>query len=109
METLKTANPQDVGYLRTKDQQTVTAKPLSQKDVDFLQRMDGDVDSRRQSKFINELKKHPAFKPSMLAPPKPPFKEVSLTDGPIVKSHNKKQTGLETKRPYQWGPLGGFY
>ena len=52
---------------------------------------------------------HPYFKPGMLDPPKNAFKEVSLTDGPILKSHSSKKTGLETKRPYQWGPLGGFY
>ena len=31
--------------------------------------------------------KDPRFKPSMLEPPKPRFKEVTLTGGPIIKSH----------------------
>jgi len=74
-----------------------------------MNRMAVDTDDRRRTRFINDLKQHPYFKPSMLAPPKAPFKEVSLTDGPIVKTHNRKQTGLETKRPHQWGPLGGYY
>ena len=45
----------------------------------------------------------------MLEPPKPRFKEVTLTGGPIIKSHKAAKTGLETRRPYQWGPLGGYY
>ena len=53
--------------------------------------------------------KHPNFKPSMLEPPKPKFKAVSLEGGPIIKEHSRRNTGLETKRPYQWGPLGGYY
>ena len=77
--------------------------------AEFMSRMEGDVQTRRREKFINELKKHPNFKPSMLAPPKPKFKAVSLEGGPIIKEHSRKNTGLETKRPYQWGPLGGYY
>lgn len=53
--------------------------------------------------------KDPRFKPSMLEPPKPRFKEVTLTGGPIIKSHKAAKTGLETRRPYQWGPLGGWF
>tara|TARA_B100000787_G_C16026904_1_gene220940 strand:+ start:300 stop:437 length:138 start_codon:yes stop_codon:yes gene_type:complete len=45
----------------------------------------------------------------MLEPPKPKFKAVSLDGGPIVKEHSRRNNGLETKRPYQWGPLGGYY
>ena len=45
----------------------------------------------------------------MLEPPKPRFKEVTLTGGPIIKTHKNAKTGLETRRPYQWGPLGGYY
>ena len=45
----------------------------------------------------------------MLEGPKPKFKTVTLTGGPIVKEIKATKTGLETKRPYQWGPLGGFY
>ena len=44
-----------------------------------------------------------------LTPPKPKFKAVSLEGGPIVKEHSRRNTGLETKRPHQWGPLGGYY
>ena len=104
---------------------------------EFMSRMEGDTQTRRREKFINELsanatrfptvsshsgtslesvphiihcaEKHPNFKPSMLEPPKPKFKAVSLEGGPIVKEHSRRNTGLETKRPHQWGPLGGYY
>jgi len=64
---------------------------------------------RRKTKFINDLKQHPYFDPKMLEPKKSPFQEVSLTAGPIIKTHKNNKTGLETKRPYKWGPLGGYY
>jgi hypothetical protein len=82
---------------------------LTALDLQFLARMEGDIDSRRKTSFINELKKDPRFKPSMLEPPKPKFQEVSLVGGPVIKSHLARRTGLETKRPYKWGPLGGYY
>ena len=109
----------------------------------FLSRMVGDIEERRKSAFINELKKDPRFKPSsihtarlpprpsprllmwytcarresavrslvlkVLEPPKPKFKTVTLDAGPIIKTHKNNRTGLETKRPYKWGPLGGYY
>ena len=73
----------------------------------FLARMTGDIEERRRSAFIAELTKDPRFKPSMLEPPKPRFKEVTLEGGPIIKIHAARNTGLETRRPYKWGPLGG--
>jgi len=46
----------------------------------------------------------------MLEPPKPKFKTVSIDGGgPIIKTVSARRTGLETKKPYKWGPLGGFY
>ena len=45
----------------------------------------------------------------MLEGPKNKFQTVTLSGGPIVKTHKAGKTGLETKRPYQWGPLGGYY
>ena len=45
----------------------------------------------------------------MLEGPKPKFQTVTLTGGPIVKQHKPNKTGMETRRPYQWGPLGGYY
>jgi len=45
----------------------------------------------------------------MLEPPKPKFKTVSLEGGPIIKVHEQSKTGLEKKKPYKWGPLGGYY
>ena len=86
-----------------------TQRSLSQTDSGFLARMEGDTDARRKTKYINELKKHPSFKPSMLEPPKPRFKVASLTDGPVIKTTPAGKTGLEPKKPYQWGPLGGWY
>lgn len=84
-------------------------KPLTWRDTEFLSRMEKDLDGRRRTGYINELKKHPLFRPSMLEPPKPKFKTVTLSGGPIIKSHEPNKTGLETKRPYKWGPLGGYY
>merc|ERR1712087_265386 len=82
---------QDTQFLRQKDgfEPAKPAQELSEKDIEFMNRMGGDIDARRKTQYINDLKKHPYFKPSMLEPPKPRFKEVSLTDGPIVKSHSK--------------------
>lgn len=45
----------------------------------------------------------------MLEPPKPKFKLVTLTGGPIIKTHKASRTGLEQRRPHQWGPLGGYW
>ncbi len=75
----------------------------------FLARMDGDIESRRRTAFINELRKDPRFEPRMLEPPKPKFQVVELGNGPIIKTVNAKRTGLETRVPFKWGPLGGYY
>merc|ERR1711990_1268367 len=94
MKTMRTVNERDAGYLRQPQQAACSAKPLTQQDVDFLSRMDGDTDARRKTKFINDLKQHPYFDPKMLEPKKAPFKEVSLTAGPVVKTHKASKTGL---------------
>jgi len=100
----------DYNFLRPKrNPEPKQPRELTQTDVDFLGRMDFDVEDRRRTAFITELKKDPRFRPSMLEPPKPRFKEVTLTGGPIIKTHKNAKTGLETRRPYQWGPLGGYY
>ena len=39
----------------------------------------------------------------------PKFKPVSLEGGPVIKETSRRNTGLETKKPYAWGPLGGYY
>ena len=54
-----------------------------------MARADRDLAARRQQNFINQLKKHPQFKPSMLEPPKPKFKAVSLDNGPIVRTRQR--------------------
>mmetsp|Transcript_14961 Transcript_14961/g.40295 ORF Transcript_14961/g.40295 Transcript_14961/m.40295 type:complete len:81 (-) Transcript_14961:895-1137(-) len=74
----------------------------------FIERMADDTDSRRRTQFVNEIKKHPQFRPYMLEPPKKPWKEVKPGNGPVVVTHQARNTGHETKRPHQWGPLGGW-
>ena len=44
-------------------------RTLSQTDLEFISRMDVDVESRRHNVFIAEVKKDPRFRPSMLEPP----------------------------------------
>ena len=44
-------------------------RTLSQTDLEFISRMDVDVESRRHNLFIAEVKKDPRFRPSMLEPP----------------------------------------
>lgn len=75
----------------------------------FIARMDCDTDDRRRTAFIAQLKKDPRFRPSMLEPPKPKFQTVNVNGGPVIKTHQSNKTGRETRRPHQWGPLGGFY
>ena len=108
---------------------TSCSQKMSQSDLEFMARMDDDTDGRRRTKAINEMKKHPAYRPGMLEPPKPKFKAASLDGGPIIKSHKANKSGLEKKRPHDWcaapasvprlclhkrsscrrGPLGGWY
>ena len=84
-------------------------KPLTNMEIDFLNRMDEDVEDRRRTAFITQLKQDPRFRPSMLAPPKPKFQTVTLEGGPIIRTHKANKTGKETKKPHQWGPLGGYW
>ena len=67
-----------------------TFRELTRKEHEFMARADRDLAARRQQNFINQLKKHPQFKPSMLEPPKPKFKAVSLDNGPIVRTHSRR-------------------
>ena len=46
-----------------------SGRKLSQTDLAFISRMDMDVDARRHSAFVAEVKKDPRFRPSMLEPP----------------------------------------
>ena len=51
---------------------------------------------------------------SVLHPPRIllllPSPQVNIDGGgPIIKTVSARRTGLETKKPYKWGPLGGFY
>lgn len=109
MQTMSGPAANSYNFLRSKkDAPIKAAKPITEADMIFMSRMDHDTDARRRNSFINELKKHPHFKPSMLEP-KSKFKEVSLTAGPVVKTIKQNRTGLEPRRPHQWGPLGGWY
>jgi len=114
-------------------------KALTEADVAFLSRMDADVEDRRRIAFISELRnkrrflfarppgclsshacgvvgvhfsagKDPRFRPSMLEPNKPKFQTVTLSAGPIIKTHKSNKTALEQKnRGHKWGPLGGYW
>ena len=75
-------------------------KPLTSSDFAFMQRMEGDIDGRRRTAFIVELKKDPRFKPSMLEPPKPKFKAVSLDNGPIVRTHSRRSECCRHSTPH---------
>ena len=101
----------DYSFLRPAHQQPGPGEPapLTQSEEMFLARMEYDLEDRRRTAFITELKKDPRFKPSMLEPPKSKFKTVTLEGGPIIKTHKSNLTGMETAKPYKWGPLGGWY
>lgn len=34
--------------------------------------------------------------------------DVQVGKGPVVVTHAARNTGHETKKPYDWGPLGGW-
>jgi len=80
--------------------------------LSFMSRMDDDIGARRHTRFLNEIKKHPDFKSSMLAPPKSKLKPVDLSgSGPIMRTHSSDKTGRERGplgERYKWGPLGGW-
>ena len=78
-----------------------TFRELTRKEHEFMARADRDLAARRQQNFINQLKKHPQFKPSMLEPPKPKFKAVSLDNGPIVRTHSRRSECCRHSTPQQ--------
>ena len=77
-----------------------TFRELTRKEHEFMARADRDLAARRQQNFINQLKKHPQFKPSMLEPPKPKFKAVSLDNGPIVRTHSRRSECRRRSTPH---------
>ena len=77
-----------------------TFRELTRKEHEFMARADRDLAARRQQNFINQLKKHPQFKPSMLEPPKPKFKAVSLDNGPIVRTHSRRSECCRRSTPH---------
>ena len=82
-----------------------TFRELTRKEHEFMARADRDLAARRQQNFINQLKKHPQFKPSMLEPPKPKFKAVSLDNGPIVRTHSRRSECCRHSTPHLRVPL----
>ena len=81
-----------------------TFRELTRKEHEFMARGDRDLAARRQQNFINQLKKHPQFKPSMLEPPKPKFKAVSLDNGPIVRTHSRRSECCRHSTPQRAAP-----
>eukprot|EP00900_Chrysochromulina_parva_P010502 jgi/Chrpa1/19453/Chrysochromulina_OHIO_Genome00000413-RA len=81
---------------------------MTEKDFDFINRMDSDVEGRRRTAFMEQLKKDPRFRPEMLEPAKSKFQTVTLVGGPIVKTHKSTKNGYEGQK-HKWGPLGGWY
>ena len=81
-----------------------TFRELTRKEHEFMARADRDLAARRQQNFINQLKKHPQFKPSMLEPPKPKFKAVSLDNGPIVRTHSRRSECYRHSTPQRAAP-----
>ena len=81
-----------------------TFRELTRKEHEFMARADRDLAARRQQNFINQLKKHPQFKPSMLEPPKPKFKAVSLDNGPIVRTHSRRSECCRHSTPQRAAP-----
>ena len=92
-------------YSQPRSLQSVGSETASE----FLARMTCDIEDRRKYAFVNELKKDPRFRPSMLEPPKSKLKQVRLEGGPIFKSVNSSSTGLTPRKAYKWGQLGSFY
>jgi len=108
----QTATPQARGYggLYQQPHDFPPSERMSRTSLMFLARVEGDLETRRRNSFINELRKDPRFKPSMLEPPKPRHKPITLEAGPnIIARHDGKKTGLETAKPFKWGQLGGYY
>lgn len=100
--TYRTATPHDATATRNKEQHR--PDPTRVRRDGFLNRMERDIARREVSATHTVHTAHAAFKPSR----SDAFLEVSLADGPVVKQHLRTATGLEPRRPYQWGPLGGI-
>ena len=114
MTTLGGGKTQDYNFLRSKraaDKEPVKPKALTEADMVFLNRQDADIEERRRTAFICELRKDPRFRPEMLEPPKSKFQTVSVEGGPVIKTHRSNRTGYEAGplgAKYKWGPLGGW-
>lgn len=66
----------EASFLRAKKApslEPVPLKAMTEKDFDFINRMDSDVEGRRRTAFMEQLKKDPRFRPEMLEPAKSKF------------------------------------
>jgi hypothetical protein len=66
----------EASFLRAKKAPSLEPAPLkamTEKDFDFINRMDSDVEGRRRTAFMEQLKKDPRFRPEMLEPAKSKF------------------------------------
>ena len=69
-------DPVEASFLRAKKAPSLEPAPLkamTEKDFDFINRMDSDVEGRRRTAFMEQLKKDPRFRPEMLEPAKSKF------------------------------------
>ena len=69
-------DPVEASFLRAKKAPSLEPAPLkamTEKDFDFINRMDNDVEGRRRTAFMEQLKKDPRFRPEMLEPAKSKF------------------------------------
>jgi hypothetical protein len=96
------------------------SKPVTPRERSFVMRMSSDIDTRRKIFFENELSRAEQFRgfhsprSPRLDPLRPRFEEVTIDwtltgmGGPAIKSHNRKKTALEPRKPFRWGQLGGW-
>ena len=78
-------------------------RTLSQTDLEFISRMDVDVESRRHNVFIAEVKKDPRFRPSMLEPPSN-FANVSILIRERLRTSALHSQPLARSPPLPWVP-----
>lgn len=98
------------------------SKPLTPRERGFLSRMDGDIGTRRQTFFENEMQKAEEYRGFMSTPRArlEPLRTTRFQEGnidwsswavmggPVIKTHDRKRTAYEPRRPFKWGQLGGW-
>jgi hypothetical protein len=72
--------------LRPKGQtQTKPPRELTSTEIEFLGRQDFDIEDRRRTSFVNELKKDPRFRPS--SKPSAQTTRVRRIPSPVLDRH----------------------